>query len=206
MVRLYTKQHENSVYQLKNKGFVANKELYVRLHMGPDADYFSERYQTFVKLAETILPRPEGIEYPIWCAISKDTTRMPIEKEVVYCLNVPDEEIIYFNAMKWDLVLNYLYVPLDAADGERFKAEVAKLHVSDSYHFIKGKYAGFFPEIEKQIRDSWVRIFDVDKTNLNQFQESANLWWIKEDWVEQIVRPGESLAEITKGEPDLFGQ
>lgn len=205
MVRLYTKQHVNSLQELEKRGEVTNKELYVRLHMGLDADYFSDRYRTFVKLADRVLKKPAGVEYPIWCAISKDTTRMPFNKEVVYCLNVPEEEIIYFNAMEWDLVLNYLYVPLDDEDEARFRQEVKKLGVTDAYNFIHGKYAGFYPEIEAEIRNSWQRIFDVDPKQLNRFRHSGNLWHIKKEWVEHIIYPGDDFAKITAGEPDMFG-
>lgn len=38
-VNLYTRQHENSLYELKNKGIIQNKRLYVSLHMRDISDF-----------------------------------------------------------------------------------------------------------------------------------------------------------------------
>ncbi|WP_300408464.1 DUF3841 domain-containing protein [Lagierella sp.] len=190
-VVLYTRQHENSFYELKNKGVITNKEIYVRLHMGDIAPYFMEKYRTFVKMAEEIVPRPQGIEYPIWCSISKRNCLKPVEKELVYEIEVPKDEIIYFDSGKWDLVLNNLYIPKDEDDAIDYRKEIKSLGVKDEFNFIDGKYRGKFPEIEKKIKDSWIRIFDIDRWS--DFTVQANIWQIKKEWVRRIIRPGESI-------------
>ena len=48
-----------------------------------------------------------------------------------------------------------------------------------------------YPEIEKKIRDSWVRIFDIN--NWSDFIVQANIWQIKKEWVLRIIKPGESI-------------
>lgn len=193
-VKLYTRQHENSYYELQNKGQMTNKEIYVTLHAGADAPYFRDRYGTFVKMAEKRIPRPEGIEYPIWCSVSKRNCLKPIEKELVYCLSVPKDQVIYFDGTKWDYVLNYLYLPKDDKDKKDFEQLVKKLGVKDEFNFIRGKYAGMFPDVEEKIRKSWERIFDID--DWSDFKVQANLWRIKKEWVRHIVRPGEDLFAI----------
>lgn len=190
-VTLYTRQHENSLYELDKKGIITNKEIYVRMHMRDISDFFLEKYRLFVKMAEKIVPRDESTEYPIWCTVSKKYCLRPIDKEVVYELEVPKEEIIYFDGAKWDLVLNNLYIPIDKEDGENFSNEIAKLGVTDSFSFIDGKYKGMYPEIEKKIRDSWQRIFIIDQ--FSEISIQANLWKIKGEWVKRIIRPGEEI-------------
>lgn len=190
-VTLYTRQHENSLYELDKKGIITNKEIYVRMHMRDISDFFLEKYRLFVKMAEKIVPRDEATEYPIWCTVSKKYCLRPIDKEVVYELEVPKEEIIYFDGAKWDLVLNNLYIPIDKEDGENFSKEIAKLGVTDSFSFIDGKYKGMYPEIEKKIRDSWKRIFIIDQ--FSEISIQANLWKIKGEWVKRIIRPGEEI-------------
>lgn len=190
-VTLYTRQHENSLYELDKKGIITNKEIYVRMHMRDISDFFLEKYRLFVKMAEKIVPRDEATEYPIWCTVSKKYCLRPIDKEVVYELEVPKEEIIYFDGAKWDLVLNNLYIPIDKEDGENFSNEIAKLGVTDSFSFIDGKYKGMYPEIEKKIRDSWQRIFIIDQ--FSEISIQANLWKIKGEWVKRIIRPGEKI-------------
>lgn len=190
-VTLYTRQHENSLYELDKKGIITNKEIYVRMHMRDISDFFLEKYRLFVKMAEKIVPRDESTEYPIWCTVSKKYCLRPIDKEVVYELEVPKEEIIYFDGAKWDLVLNNLYIPLDEEDGLKFNKEIASLGVTDSFNFIDGKYKGMYPEIEKKIRDSWQRIFIIDQ--FSEISIQANLWKIKGEWVKRIIRPGEEI-------------
>ncbi|WP_297281602.1 DUF3841 domain-containing protein [uncultured Anaerococcus sp.] len=190
-VILYTRQHENSLYELKNKGIITNKEIYVRLHMMDIAPYFLDKYGIFIEMAEKIVPRPEGSDYPIWCSISKRNCLKPIVNEVVYEIEVPNEEIIYFDGSKWDYVLNNLYIPKDEEDKNNYKKELEQLGVSDEYNFIEGKYKGQYPDIEKKIIDSWDRIFDID--TWSDFIVQANIWRIKEEWVMRILRPGDPI-------------
>ena len=37
-VNLYTRQHENSLYELEREGIIRNKKLYVELHMRDISD------------------------------------------------------------------------------------------------------------------------------------------------------------------------
>ncbi len=191
MIELYTRQHENSVYELENKGVMTNKAVYVRLHMGDIADWFIGKYDLFVEMAEKKVKRPVGNEYPIWCSVSRDNCLKPIEKEVVYCLSVPEEEVIYFDGTKWDYVLNNLYIPKDEADELRFRKKIEELGVEDRFSFIEGKYKGWYPDVEAEIRESWHRIFEIDEWNI--FRVQANLWRIKKEWVRRIVRSGEEI-------------
>lgn len=190
-VILYTRQHENSLYELRNKGRITNKEIYVRLHMLDIAPYFMEKYRLFVEMAEKIVPRPEGSDYPIWCSISKRNCLRPIEKEVVYEIEVPKSEVIYFDGGKWDYVLNNIYIPKDEEDRVNYQKEIYALGVNDEYNFIDGKYKGMYPEIEEKIRNSWDRIFQID--NWSDFVVQANIWHIKKDWVLRIIKPGEKI-------------
>lgn len=192
-VEIFTRQHEHSIYELLNKGRITNKEYYVRLHMGPDADYFTERYGTFVKMAEKYVERPLGIEYPIWGSTTKENCLKPTERELVYCLEVPQDQVIYFDGLKWDYVLNYLYVPLNEEDQKRFQQKLDQVGIDTEFFILLGKYKNMFPEIEQEIRDSWERIFIIDDWKSPWIQ--ANLWGIEENWVKRIVHPGEDIFE-----------
>lgn len=190
-VTLYTRQHEHSLYELESKGRITNKEIYIRLHMMDLSTFFLDKYRTFVALAEKRLPRPEGIDFPIWCSTSEKSCLRPMEKEVVYVLHVPKDQVIYFDGGKWDYVLNDLYIPRDEEDKLAYEELVDSLGVKDQFNFIGGKYKGMYPEMEKKIRDSWERIFEIQ--NWNEFIVQGNLWQIKKEWVQRIVRPGEEL-------------
>ena len=142
-------------------------------------------------MAEKILPKPKDVAYPIWCSVSKRSCLKPVDKEVVYVLEVPKEEVIYFDGGKWDFVLNDLYIPKNEKDKEAYEKLVSSLGVKDQFNFINGKYKGMYPEMEKMIKDSWVRIFEID--SWNEFIVQANLWEIKKEWVQRILRPGDAL-------------
>ena len=193
-VNLYTRQHENSLYELKNKGIIQNKRLYVSLHMRDISDFFLEKYDYFVKMAAKRVPKPDDISYPIWCSVSKRNCLKPIEKEVVYAITVPKDEVIYFDGAKWDLVLNNQYVPLDEDDAKVFDALLKKCGAYKVYNVFEKKYNGIFDDVREKIINSWERIFEI--TDKSEFVVQANLWQIKEEWIKHIIYPGDDFFEI----------
>ena len=50
-----------------------------------------------------------------------------------------------------------------------------------------------FSDEEKRVRDSWLRVFDIDDWNV--FDVQANIWHIKKEWVKQVIRPGERILK-----------
>ncbi len=201
-ITLFTRQHENSLYALNEKGIITNKEAYVRIHMRDIFKFFEEKYKKFVEMADKIIPKPDGVEYPIWCSVSKNNCLKAVEKQVVYCLEVPENEVIYFDGGKWDYVLNNLYIPKDEKDKQEYADLIKSLNVTDEFSFIDGKYKGFYPEIEEKIINSWDRIFVID--DWNEFLIQANLWHIKKEWVKHIIKPNDDFFEITKDMEDTF--
>lgn len=193
-VNLYTRQHENSLYELKNKGIIQNKRLYVSLHMRDISDFFLEKYDYFVKMAAKRVSKPDDISYPIWCSVSKGNCLKPIEKEVVYAITVPKDEVIYFDGAKWDLVLNNQYVPLDEDDAKDFDALLKKCGAYKVYNVFEKKYNGIFDDVREKIINSWERIFEI--TDKSEFVVQANLWQIKEEWIKHIIYPGDDFFEI----------
>ena len=201
-VNLYTRQHENSYHELMTKGIITNKEIYIELHMKDIAPFFKKKYTKFVEMAEKRVARPNTSYYPLWCSVSKNNCLKPAEKEIVYCLEVPIEEVIYFDGLKWDYVLNNLYIPKDNNDEKKFKTELMNLGLTDTYSLFEGKSGGKYPDLEKKIENSWERIFDI--TNWNEFIVQANLWHIKKEWIKHIIRSDENFFDITANMKDTF--
>ena len=67
------------------------------------------------------MAKPEDVKAPIWCSISPDNCLKPIPDTVVYVLEVPQDQIIYFDDVKWDYVLNRIYLPKDDEDAAAYK-------------------------------------------------------------------------------------
>lgn len=192
-VRLYTRQNDKTLHALENKGRIINERKYVELHFGPDADLFLESYDWFTREASKRLEKPEDVTAPIWCSISTQGCLKPIESTVVYVLEVPESKVIYFDGMKWDYVLNRVYLPENEEDARRYEEHLQQLGVADGFSFFVGKYRGMFPEEERWIRESWHRAFDID--NWSPFRITGNIWEIRREWVKKIVRPGERIPE-----------
>lgn len=194
-INLYTRQHENSLHELEQKGRITNKEIYIKLHMGDISDFFLEKYSHFTNLAEKIVARPPDVAYPIWCSVSKENCLKPIEKELVYALRVPRDQILYFDGTKWDFVLNNLYLPSDIDDEKRYLKELNKNGINNSFELLLDKNKKLYQLFEDEITSSWQRIFDID--DWNPFAVQANLWEIKKEWVMHILRPGDDIFELT---------
>lgn len=193
LVRLYTRQNDKTLHALERTGRIINERRYVELHFGPDAELFLDSYDWFTKEASKRLAKPEDVKAPIWCSISTEGCLKPIPSTVVYVLEVPESQVIYFDAMKWDHVLNRIYIPKDEEDGRQYEAHLKQLGVADGFSFIVGKYRGIFPLEEKRIRESWLRAFEID--DWSPYKVTGNLWEIKKEWVKKIVRPDERIPE-----------
>lgn len=192
-VTLYTRQNDKTLFALERQGRIINQRVYVELHFGDIAPLFLESYDWFTREASKRIPKPEDVKAPIWCSISAENCLKPIEGTVVYVLEVPKEQVIYFDESKWDYVLNKIYLPKDKPDAEAYKEHLKKLGVPNSFEFLSGRFKGKYPEEEKRIQDSWQRIFEINSWTI--FNVCGNLWEIRKEWVKKIVRPGDSLNE-----------
>lgn len=192
-VTLFTRQNDKTLFALERQGRIINQRVYVELHFGDIAPLFLESYDWFTREASKRVPKPEDVKAPIWCSISAENCLKPIEGTVVYVLEVPKEQVIYFDESKWDYVLNKIYLPKDKPDAEAYKEYLKKLGVPNSFEFLSGRFKGKYPEEEKRIQDSWQRIFEINSWTI--FNVCGNLWEIRKEWVKKIVRSGESLNE-----------
>lgn len=190
-VTLYTRQNDKTLAQLERDGRIINERLYVRLHFGDCADLFLESYEWFAREASKRVPRPDDGRLSIWCSISRENCLKAIKGTVVYVLEVPKDQVIYFDEAKWDHVLNRIYIPESPEDAAAYKAHLKKLGVTDGFQFFQGRYAGMYPEEVERIRESWKRVFTIDHWGI--FNVCGNIWEIRKEWVKRIVRPGEPL-------------
>lgn len=193
MVKLYTRQNDKTLLALERDGRIINHRIYVELHFGDIAPLFMESYDWFTKQAAKRVQKPEDVEASIWCSISPDNCLKPIPGTVVYVLEVPKEQVIYFDEVKWDYVLNRIYLPKDRADEETYLAHIKECGFKSRFEFFEGRYKNQYPEEMQKIRESWSRVFEID--NWTIFNVCGNIWEIKKEWVKKIVHPGESIEK-----------
>ena len=190
-VRLYTRQNDKTLAQLERDGRIINQRAYVRMHFGDMAQHYLDSYDWFTAEAAKRIPRPDDVTASIWCSISAQNCLKPINGTVVYVLDVPKDQVIYFDEAKWDYVLNRIYIPADEDDRAAYKKHLNALGVQNGFEFFQGRYKGMYPREEERIRESWKRVFDID--NWTIFNICGNIWEIRREWVRQIVHPGEPL-------------
>lgn len=200
-VNLYTMQHIDSLNELKNKGRIINEERFVRRNLGGTSQHITPHYRTFSTLAKEIVPRPPGVIFPIWCGVTQEACFVNAPGHVIYCLKVPIDQVIYFDGGKWDHVLNSIYIPRDAEDAAAHQAELKALGIPTQYGLLEN-YGGMYPELFQKIRDSWKRIFVID--DWNEYIVQANLWQIKEEWIQHIIRYGDNLYEVASDMENTF--
>ena len=190
-VRLYTRQNDKTLAQLERDGRIINQRAYVRMHFGDMAQHYLDSYDWFTAEAAKRVPKPDDVTASIWCSISAQNCLKPINGTVVYVLDVPKDQVIYFDEAKWDYVLNRIYIPADEDDRAAYKKHLNALGVQNGFEFFQGRYKGMYPREEERIRESWKRVFDID--NWTIFNICGNIWEIRREWVRQIVHPGEPL-------------
>lgn len=184
-VTLWTRQDINSLEQLKKKGVIRIDRNHLLGKFDVISDYIIKLYRWFVHAAEKRVPKPEGVEFPIWCSISEENMLRPTEDTVVYVLEVDPAEVIYFDGTKWDYVLNHLYIPKDAADEAAYKKEMETRGHKNLFSFIEESTAHFYPRERRQVMDSWVRIFEIDTWDI--FKVQANIWEIRPEMIKEIL-------------------
>ena len=190
-VRLYTRQNDKTLYQLERDGRVINVRRYVELHFGDIAPLFLESYDWFTKMAAKKVPKPEDVKAPIWCAIRREDCLPPIPGTVVYELDVPEEEVIYFSDLKWDYVLNRIYLPKDDADEARYRQHLKDIGAANGFEFFEGRYKGFYPDEVRTIKESWKRIFEMER--LEESGVCGNIWETRKNDIRRIIKPGETV-------------
>jgi hypothetical protein len=181
---VWTRQNVKSLDDLKNNNVYRVKRKYIEEQFRDIAPFYINLYKWFVHAAKSRIVVPEGVEFPIWCSVSREGMLSPIENTIAYELEVDSSDVIYFDGNKWDHVLNHWYIPKDKNDAELYAERMRKLGLEETTSFIEGKYANFYPMEKKIVMNSWYRIFDID--NWSNYTTQANIWEIRPDMVKNI--------------------
>jgi len=92
-VTLWTRQDIKSLDELEKNGVLRITQNHINKKFDIIADYITEVYQWFVKAASQRVPKPEDVEYPIWCSVSEENMLRPTEDTVVYVIEVDESDI-----------------------------------------------------------------------------------------------------------------
>ncbi len=184
-VTLWTRQHKNSLEELKNNGVIRIKKKHLEEKFDDITEYIVILYNWFVKAADKLVPKPEKVEFPVWCSVSEENMLRPTVDEIVYILEVNKSEIIYFDGSKWDYVLNHHYIPKNESDALDYAKELESKGFDNSFSFMNEKTSHFYPQERKKVQDSWYRIFEIEEWDI--FKVQANIWEIRPEMIKDIL-------------------
>ncbi|MBK5242373.1 DUF3841 domain-containing protein, partial [Clostridium sp.] len=100
-VRLRTRQHKNVLDELDKYGVYRVKKEYILEKMDTISDYYLNLYEWYGRNAAKIVPRPEGVIYPIWLSTSAEMMLQPIEDTIILVIEVDRKDVIYTDVNKW---------------------------------------------------------------------------------------------------------
>lgn len=177
-VKVWTRQHKNVLKVLKEEGVYRVKERYIRKKLENCADIYLDVYRWLRNEAGKRMEISEKFKYPIWLSIEEELKLPAAEGMVFFELEIPRDKIMIFDMMKWDYIVNYLYLPKDREDRKRFIKKLEKYNInveSDIY------LQNFYPRLKKEMTSSWKRLFNSD-IELSD-KKVAISWELRKEWV-----------------------
>ena len=183
-IKLWTTQDERTLKEIEAKGVYRASISSIIAKYDTCSDVFLNVYKWFSRTAGSVVPKPEGAEYPVWAALEKELSFNLIEGQVRFELEVETENVIVFDSGKWDYILNYWYIPENNNDKEEYEKKL------NSYG-IKNKsiicMTNFYPVLKREVENSWQRLYDpnIRISGIDQ----ATLWEIRAEWIKNVAFP-----------------
>lgn len=182
-ITVYTRQNKKILQDLETKGRYIAEKNYMEADLEDTASIMFMVYDWLVEHSPKAHLRPPDVEYLIWISYARETTMLPDENTVILELELDPAIITPVNINKWGAILNYSYIPADEADRLRHQELLRLYGVSDA----KACMTQFYPEIKKEVMDSWLRLFD-DSILLGNTLAYGTIWEVKQEWVKQIIQ------------------
>jgi len=177
-VKVWTRQHKNVLKVLKEERIYKVKERYIRKKLENCADIYLDVYKWLRHESAKRMEISAEVKYPIWLSIEEELKLPAAEGMVFFELEIPRDQIMIFDMMKWDYIVNYLYLPKDRNDRKRFKEKLKKYNINvESEIYLEN----FYPRLKKEMTSSWKRLFDSE-IELSD-QKVAISWELREEWV-----------------------
>lgn len=179
-LRVWTKQHAGILKDLEQNGRYIVKKEYIVLKMEDHAGLYLDVYDWFYRAATKLLPAPPDVKYPIWVSLSEGEKIENSPGNVQLEISVEENRLLSFDIDKWGRIVNYMYIPADAADEAAHEAMLAQYGIDDCTAYMQP----FYPNIKRKIIKSWDRLFD-DSIVLSEMRVGV-LWELKKDWIVSI--------------------
>lgn len=180
-VILYAAQAEPVWQAICRDGVAYSRAEFVRKKYGESAPVFLTAYDWFTAQLPRFVPKPEGAAYPYW-AFTDPYLMERAGFDHILKLAVPKDQAVFFRPEDWNRILQMEYLGRDE-DAAPFRQE---LHLRG----LRGAdvmLSPFYPQLRRQILDSWQNLFQYHKAALQGERPpkdlQAGLWCIQGDWV-----------------------
>ena len=180
-MRVWTKQSSIVGEILVNEGRYVAKRKFVKRR--DENDFIVCVYDWLARNHPGRVNAPEDADYPVWLALAEEATMMLTEGTVLLELEIPDELITMINVVKWTAIMNRMYIPADEADRKRHRELMNSFRQSDATAF----QSNFYPQLKKEIMDSWVRLFDENIGDDGGLCY-GNVWELKKEWLVKLTK------------------
>ena len=128
------------------------------------------------------MPRPDGVEFPVWVSLSRESMLQLVEGSVVLTLRVPEEALLITDVERWGYRVNQWYIPLDQEDERRHNSELERYGIASESAIIDSDKGNFYPLLRRKIVDSWGRLFTCPPRCGDMAQ--GTLWELRREWTE----------------------
>ena len=177
-ITVFTKQRKEILKELDEKGYHVATADHVAVEWKEDTKIVLEVYNWLVKNSPSRDAKPEYAQYPVWISLSKETAMLLDDQSVMLELAVDPALITKINIFKWGKILNYSYIPKNDEDARAHLEKLDLYGISDMKAFM----TPFYPDIKREIVDSWKRLFD-DTGTLGNEECYGIMWEIRKEWV-----------------------
>lgn len=181
-VKLWTTQDYRALKEIEAKGTYHAKIDSILRKYDTCSDVFLNVYRWFSKTAGDIVPKPEGVEFPVWAAFEKELSFGLSPGQVRFELEVESDKVVVFDSGKWDYILNYWYIPKNAKDSNEYEEKLNSYGIKNKSFIYMNN---FYPLLKREVEESWKRLFDsnIIISGINQ----ATLWEIRKEWIKSIT-------------------
>lgn len=183
-MKVWTRQHPDVLKTLLETGTYRCKPEYISMKMEEYDDYYMKLYSWYMKRAEKIVKKPQGVDYPIWVSIDEDMQLQLVDDSVIIEMDIQEELVVVTDLEKWGYVVNYFYLPRNHEDLRKHHHELQRYGIHDETSITMGANGNFYPLLKRKITDSWDRLFEnYTLSNIRQ----GTVWELRKEWITDVI-------------------
>ena len=186
-IKAYTRQRAEVLMELEKNGVYQVKEAHIREKNDSISEYYLDLYRWYTREAAKRVPLPARAEFPIWLFLRKEEKLPLIPGTVVLELEIPKDKVVITEVERWGYRVNYMYIPLDAADEKNHEAELKRYGIGNETALIQTAKGNFYPLLKRKIIASWQRLFAPPRDSALVVSQGT-VWELRKEWLINVEK------------------